>query len=258
MRIVVLVKHVPDALAAPALTGDHRVDRTGPGLLSELDEYPLEVARSLVAEHGGEAIALAMGPADAETAVRRALALGADRGVLVTDDSLTGSDAIATARVLAGAVTALGGVDLVLAGDASPDGATGLIPTLVAALLGLPALTGLVHLTVDDAVATGRRPDERAIETLTAGLPALASVTDRGPAPRYPTFMQVRAARTKPIELWDLSATGVPAAAVGTAGARTQVLDSAPLPRRPPGERIVDDGTAGERLVAFLARHQIV
>lgn len=257
LRVAVLVKAVPDPGGRLGFDVDRRLDRTGEILLSELDEYPLAVARRIAGDDG-EVVALSVGPDEAEAALRRALALGADAAVQVTDDALRGSCASGTARVLAAALARLGPVDVVLTGATSPDGETSIVPVQVAARLGLPALTHAVAVDLDDGVLTTRHTDVDGTVTRAVGLPALVSVTDRADPPRYPSFAQVMAARRAPVERWDLADLGLVADDVGHRGATTAVLDVADVPPRPRGRVLVDTGDAAAELVAFLAERGLV
>lgn len=258
LRIAVLVKHVPDAPVGRGFDADGLADRDGPGLLSELDEFPLEAARRLVEAVGGEVVAVSVGPPAARDGLRRALQLGATTAVLVTDERLRGSDGPVTARVLARAIERLLPVDLVLTGAVSADGGSSIVPAQVAALLGLPALTHGASLEVADGVATVRRDDGRATVTLAAPLPALVSLTDRAEPPRYPSFATIMAARRATLVEWDLDDLGLAPDTVGIAGSSTRVRTVIAEPPRPPGRVITDDGTAGDALVAFLVERHLV
>ena len=254
MRIVVCVKHVPDVQSDRALDEDGRVVRGLDDVLNELDENAVEAAVSLAEEHGGEVIAATMGPEDAEDAVRRALQMGADRGVHVVDDALAGSDVVATARVLAAAVQALPEpVDLVVTGMASLDGLTSMLPAALAGLLDLPQLTLASEVTVTDGQVRIRREIGAAVEVLEAPLPALVSVTDQANEPRYPAFKAIRAARKKPVDTWRLTDLGIPAPEAGTA-----VLSAEERPAREQGRIVVDSGDGGRQLAAFLIDAKLV
>ena len=264
MRIVVVVKHVPDIQAERTLTPDGRMDRDqGDGTLNELDENAVEAALTLAQEaDGGEVIAVTVGPPDAVDAVRRALQMGADEAVHVLDDAIAGSDALGTAAVLAAAVRRLGAdvpVDLVLAGMAALDGLTSLVPAALAAELDLSALTLATSVEVDAAAGTVsvRRELDHADEVLRATLPALVSVSDRANEPRYPNFAGIMAARKKPVTVWTLADLGVDAATVGAAGARTRVLAAAPRPPRTDRVLVQDSGDAGVALAAWLVENKL-
>jgi len=253
MRIVVCVKHVPDVQSERALDEDGHTVRGLDDVLNELDENAVEAAVSLVEEHGGEVVALTMGPDDAEDAVRRALQMGADRGVHVSDDALAGADVVTTARVLAAAVRAVGPVDLVVTGMAALDGLTSMVPTALAAELGLPQLTLASELSVTGAGVRVRRDIGDAVEVLQAPLPALVSVTDQANEPRYPAFKAIRAARKKPVDTWSLADLGL--ADVTPA---TTVLSAQPRAGRDQGRIVTDSGDGGRQLAEFLIESRLV
>ncbi|MFP5313199.1 MAG: electron transfer flavoprotein subunit beta/FixA family protein, partial [Actinomycetes bacterium] len=184
MKIVVLVKHVPDAQFDRHLNGEGNTADRDESILSELDEYALEAALQLAEARGGskagnQVIALSMGPAGAVNAVKKSLQMGATEGVHLTDDALAGSDAAATSLALAAAVRHLGGVDLVITGMASTDGETSLVPAQLAERLGLPQVTFASTLEVDGGRLTARRDADAFSETVEAPLPAVVSVTDQ-------------------------------------------------------------------------------
>jgi electron transfer flavoprotein beta subunit len=262
MRIVVCVKHVPDVQSDRRLTDEGRVDRSqGDGTLNELDENALEAAVALAEAHGGEVTVVTVGPADAEDAVRRGLQMGADHALHVLDDALAGSDVFGTVAVLAAVVRRLDAqapVDLVVTGMASLDGLTSLVPAALAAELDLPQLTLAAELTVADGVVRVRRELDHVSEVLTAGLPALVSVTDQANEPRYPNFKGIMAARKKPVEVLGLADLGIGHGTVGAGAARTEVLEAAPRPPREDRVLLNDDGEAGLRLAAYLVERKLV
>ena len=263
MRIVVCVKHVPDAQGERSFRAeDHTTDRSAvDGLLSELDEYAVEEALTLKESADAEVVVLTMGPGDAADAVRKALQMGADSGVHVSDEALHGSDAIATSRVLAAAVAKIaeqGPVDLVLSGMASTDGSMGVVPAMLAERLGWPQLTFASELTVESGAARVRRDGDAATEVVEAALPAVVSVTDQINEPRYPSFKGIMAAKKKPVQTWSLGDVGVEAGEVGLAGAWTAVDSVTARPPREKGEVVVDDGDGGARLAEFLASRRFV
>ena len=253
MRIVVCVKHVPDA------DGDRRIEegrlvRGEDDVLNELDEYAIEAAVSAVEAHGGEVVAVTMGPEDAEDALTRALQMGADRGVLITDEELEAADALGTAAVLSRAVKMLdeeAPVDLVLTGMASLDGMTSMVPPALAATLGWPLLDVAEQFAIGEGgqVEITRHADGYE-DTLSADFPAVVSVTDVINEPRYPTFKDLRAARSKPIDevSWeDLSKWVERPVNLH----RTRVVEAAPK-ERAAGVIIQDSGDGGERLAQYL------
>ncbi|WP_066587346.1 electron transfer flavoprotein subunit beta/FixA family protein [Cellulomonas timonensis] len=262
MRIVVCVKHVPDIQSERSLQPDGRMARDGgDGTLNELDENAVEAALALVEEHGGEVVAVTVGPDDAVDAVRRALQMGAEQAVHVVDDAIAGSDVFGTAKVLAAAVRRLGEqepVDLVVTGMAGLDGLTSLLPAALATELDLPLLVLAAEVGVTDGTVRVRRELDHATEVLQAPLPALVSVTDQANEPRYPNFKGIMAARKKPVDVLTLADLGVDPTTVGAAGARTAVLEAAPRPAREDRVLVTDDGEAGLRLAAYLVENKLV
>ena len=225
MNIVVCVKYVPDAQADRTFVeSDKTTDRVGvDGLLSELDEYAIEEAL-LVTEAGeGEVTVLTVGPEQASDALKKALQMGADKAVHVSDEAIAGSDSIATSLVLAEAVKKIGSPDLIVCGMASTDGSMSVVPAMLAERLGLPAVTFASELTVEGGSATIRRDGDASTQTITATLPALVSVTDQINEPRYPSFKGIMAAKKKPVEQCSLADLGVDASPVGIDAAWTKV-----------------------------------
>jgi electron transfer flavoprotein beta subunit len=269
VRIVVCVKYVPDAQAQRRFVeSDHTVDRAGvDGLLSELDEYAVEEALKLRertdAAADSSVTVLSVGPGQAADALRKALQMGADAAVHVLDDGLHGSDAPATAKVLAAAIGKLQ-YDLVLTGMASTDAGMSVVPAMVAEYLGLPQVTFANELTIEDADA-GRgsvvrivRDGEVNAEVIEATLPALVSVTDQINDPRYPSFKGIMAAKKKPTQTWTLADLGIDQAEVGLAGAWTAVSTVLARPARQAGQKVADEGDGGVKLVEYLAGAKLV
>lgn len=259
MRVIALVKYVPDTEGQRRLEPTTlRVDRDGAaGLLSELDEYAVEAALKVVEEAGGEVVAVTMGPADAVTALRGAMQLGADSGVHLMDDALVGSDTVATSAALAAAVLRLE-ADLVVTGMSSTDAGTGMVPAMVAERLGWPQATYADQLTLDGATVRVERDGDGYTEMIEAELPAVVGVTDRCNEPRYPSFRSIMAAKKKPVLTWSIEDLGLDPAQVGQAAAGTRVLGVRPMPERAPGRVITDAGDAGTRLAAYLAEIGLV
>ena len=249
MKIVVCIKHVPDVQSERRIE-DARLVRGEDDVLNELDENAVEAAVSLVEELDGEVVALTMGPEDA---IRRALQMGADSGVVVSDDELVGADVVATARVLAAAIERIGDVDLVVTGMASLDALTSMLPGALAAALGMPALTLASSLEASAEGVTITRTTGTLSEVLSAPLPALVSVTDQANEPRYPNFAAMRAAKKKPVDTWDLEDLGLeprPAA--------VRVIDAEQRPARQAGTIRTDAGEAGRELAAWLVDSKLV
>ncbi|MDR1394225.1 MAG: electron transfer flavoprotein subunit beta/FixA family protein [Bifidobacteriaceae bacterium] len=263
MKIIVLVKYVPDIEVGYRFKPDGRLDRSGEGLLNQLDEYPLEAARRLVSQVDAAAdstvTALTVGPDEAEEAIRRALQMGADRGVHICDQAIAGSDALGTSLVLAAAINQLGGADLILCGASSADSATSLIPVQLAARLQIPALTGAASLAVNGAQVTACRLTDNAMIESRTPLPALVSLTDQAEQPTYPSAKAVMLARRKPVEVYDLADLGLAPSSVGCDAARVKVLGVEPAIRRV-GGRLVDASSddAVAALVALLRDNALI
>ena len=264
MRIVVLVKPVPDpASAGERLGPDGRLDRSAaPAVVNGNDEYALEAALKLTAgaSEGSEVTLLSMAPAAAPETLRKALAMGATRGVLVTDPALAGSDALSTARVLAAALRTLE-FDLVLAGVDTSDGVGGTVAAAVAAHLRLPYLSYAARIEPDEAagIVRVRRISPTGYDVLEAPMPALISGTQALGEPRYPSLKGIMGARSKEIASRSLADLGLDAAAVGGSVAATALIGTRTPPPR--GETEVVRGTAAEgaaRIVELLAARRLI
>ncbi|MBC9731370.1 electron transfer flavoprotein subunit beta/FixA family protein [Streptomyces sp. TRM68367] len=260
MNIVVLVKQVPDTAAERTLSeADHTLDRENADLLlDEINERAAEEALTLKEAVGAEVTVVSMGPDSAIDAIRKALSMGADRGIHICDDRLQGADVVTTAKVLAAAVRMVEDVDLVLAGNATTDGQGSAVPAIVADLLGLPQLTHARELTVDGGRLRAERETENGEASLDAPLPALVSVTEKINEPRYPSFKGIMAAKKKPVETVDIDDLFPDADDTGFLATRTRVVEAVPRPARAAGIRITDDGSAGRQLVEHLVAQKLV
>jgi len=266
-QIVVCVKHVPDATADRKFESDWTVDRVGvDGLLSELDEYAVEQALRLKEKaEDPESVtvtAVSVGPEKAVDAVRKALQMGVDQGVHVSDEAIAGSDAVATSLVLAEAVKkAAGGSlpDLVMCGMSSTDGSMAVLPAMLAERLGVPQVTlASVVETQGDQVRI-RRDGDVATEVVGGTMPLVVSVTDQSGEARYPSFKGIMAAKKKPLETYSLADLGVPADQVGLAASWTAVEDAQARPPRTAGEIVKDeDGSGAHALAEFLAAKKFI
>ena len=255
MKIVVLVKYVPEQTAEWRFAEDLTLDRDAiRGCLSELDEYAVEQAVRL-AEAGTatEISYLTMGPARAVDGLRKALAMGGDRAVHVLDDAIHGSDAVATSRILAAALRRMG-FELIICVMASTDAEMSVVPVMVADRLGVPAAVNALAVRVDDSSVTVQRDAEE----VNAPLPALVSVTDRSGDPRYPSFKAIIAGKKKPIATWSLGELDIASERAGGAAAATVVRTVRPRPPRPPGTVVVDEGDAAVRLADFLVANKLL
>jgi len=263
VRIVVLVKPVPDTASGGERLrpDDWRLDRAAvPAVVNANDEYALEAALKLTEAHGGEVILVSMAGPGAPDTMRKALAMGAASGTLVTDDRLAGSDTLSTARVLAAALRDLD-YDLVLAGADSSDGGAGVVPAGIATLLGLPYLSYAAKIEPDPAAGTVRvnRISPTGYEVLEAPMPALVVATQALGEPRYPSLKGIMAARGKTLESKTLADVALDGAAVGGAEATSKVLGSeAPPPRA--ATRVIREPAreAADQVVAFLAERRII
>ncbi|MGH2554265.1 MAG: electron transfer flavoprotein subunit beta/FixA family protein, partial [Actinomycetota bacterium] len=185
MNIVALVKHIPNPEGTPQMGPDNRLVREGvEGGLDPGDEHVVEAALQLADQAGGEVTVLSMGPEPALAAIRRALSMGAHKGVLITDSALPGADTLVTARVLAAAIKR-GEFDLVIAGVESTDGYTGTLPMAVAEFLGVPNATFARHIEVKDGMIRIERQTEMGFDVVESPLPALVTVTAGANEPRY-------------------------------------------------------------------------
>jgi electron transfer flavoprotein beta subunit len=209
LNVVVLAKYVPSPQGTPQLGPDHLLVREGvEGALDPGDEYGIEAALRIVEAGEGEVRVVSMGPEDAMSAVRRALAMGAHSGVLVNDPALRGADALATSRVLAAAVSRAP-FDLVLAGVESTDGYTGTLPLTVAELLDLPSVTFVRKLEIRGNTIRAERQTETGYDVVECELPALVTVTSGADEPRYPSLKGIMGAKTKPVEVVSTSELGL-------------------------------------------------
>ncbi len=258
MNIVVCMKETPSITAVKRFTADMRLERRKEDAeINPFDEYAIEEGLRQQEKLGGEVIALSMGPATATDNIRKALAIGADRGVLVTDPALEGSDAIGTARVLAAALKKLG-FDLVLFGSAAADSYGGVVPAAVAEFLGQPLLSFASKLDIADGRARIERAAETGYQTAEATLPALVSVIQTINVPRYPSMKGIMGAKKKPIDTFSLADLGVDAAQVGVAGAREKATGSTPVNTQRKGEIITGNDGAADRVVAFLVEQKVL
>jgi len=254
MKIAVCAKYVPEASATRRIDpGTKRLDRSGEGALNPFDVNAVEEALRLK-EAGGEAevVIVSVGPERALEAMRRALAMGADRVVLVADDALAGSDLVATSRVLAAALEREG-ADLVLFGQQANDADGAVLWAAVADRLQRPLISQVAELTREDGKVRGKRQTEYGYDVIEAPLPAVLAVSDAINEPRYPSLKGIMGAKKKPQETLSLGDLGVDAGEAGESGSRTTVDALNDPPARGDLQKIEDDGSAAEKIVAFLA-----
>jgi electron transfer flavoprotein beta subunit len=259
MNIAVCVKQIPDPAVPGKLDADHTLDRSGEPILDDSDAYGVEMALQLADKSGGgEVILISMAPGGAVKGLRTALAMGAARAVLVSDDALAGSDSLSTAKVIAKAVERAGGVDLLVTATESTDGYTGTIPAQVAELLGWPSLTFAKHVELGDGKVTIQRQTENGYDVVESSLPAVVSVTAGVVEPRYPSFKGIMAAKNKPVDAVTAADLGLGNDQVGWAGARQQITAVGAAPERQAGEKVEDDGEAYQRIVQYLEQLKVV
>ncbi len=260
MKIVVTVKLVPDT------TADKRIDpatkrlvRTGETVLNPFDEYAIEAALQLKEKLGAETTVtvVTMAPERGKEVVRKALAMGADDALMLSDPGCEGSDVMGTAYALAGAI-AKNGFDLVVCGTQSTDAITGELPGALAEFLGVPGLTYGRKFEIDGTTLRAERETDSGFLKVTTGLPAVVSVTKSINEPRYPSFKGIMAAKTKPTTTLSLADLGIEASAVGLGAAATVVVDSAERPARGEHAVVKDEGDGGKRIADFLVSRKLL
>jgi electron transfer flavoprotein beta subunit len=258
MKIAVCVKQVVDTEAVKKLDpSSWRLDRSVACVLNPYDEYAVEEALRIKEAHEGEVVAVCMGPERAEEAVRKALAMGADSAVLVTDAALAGSDAQATAYALAEALKTLEW-DLVIFGVRSTDGETGCVPAAVAELLGVPLLSTLAKVEVQGATVKVHRETEQGYVAYECPTPAVLSVIKGINEPRYPSMKGIMGAKKKPLDVKDASSLGLDASQLGLSGAKTRVISGRTPEPRKAGVKVDDGGTGAKQIADFLASEKLV
>ena len=251
MNIVVCVKQIPDPAAPQSLDASHNLNRSGKLILDEADTYGVEMALQLVDKAGAGAVTVvSMGSAADVAGLRNALAMGAAKAVIVSDDALRGTDALGTAKVLA-AVIKRESPDLVLAATESSDGYTGTTPVQIAELLGLPSITFAKSVAIDGTTLKVERQTESGYDEVTAPLPALVTVTAGVVEPRYASFKGIMAAKSKPLEMLSVADLSL-GEQTGANGARQTITDVVVSESRTAGEKYVDEGDGAQRIVGFL------
>jgi electron transfer flavoprotein beta subunit len=259
MKIAVCVKYVPDSSAHARIDpGTKRLDRSGEGTLNPFDVNAVEEALRL--REGGvdaEVLVVSVGPERALEAMRKALAMGADRVVLVADDGAAGSDLVATSRVLAAALEREQ-PDLVLFGQQASDSDGAVLWAAVAERLQRPLISQVAELSHEDGKVSGKRQTEYGYDVIEAPLPAVVAVSDAINEPRYPSLKGIMGAKSKPQETVSLGDLGVSADEAGEAGSRTAVLALGDPPTRGDTVKIEDDGSAAEKIVEFLLERKAI
>ena len=255
MKIAVCVKQVPEAAHRRMNPSTKRLDRSGEGALNAFDANAVEEALRLKETGGdGEVVVVSMGPEKAVDALRKALAMGADRAILVSDDGAAGSDLVATSRVLAAALERES-ADLVLFGQYAADSEGAVLWAAVAERLRRPLVSQVAELTVEGGSLTGRRQTEFGYDVIRAPLPAVVAVADSINEPRYPSLKGIMGAKKKPQDVISLAELGVEA---GEGASRTSVLALGDPPPRGDSRKLEDDGNAAAQIVDFLAEKRLV
>jgi electron transfer flavoprotein beta subunit len=252
LKIVVTVKQVPDPNSNLALEADNTLSREKEVVLDPGDECGVEEGLQLKEAHGGEVILVSMGPERAKDAIRKGLSMGADRGVLITDPQLAGADALLTARALAAAIKPEA-PDLVICGTESYDGSTGMVPPMLAELLGIPQVTFAKKVEVDGSTLKVHRQTADGYQLVEVSTPALISVTAGIAEPRYASLKGIMAARSKEIKQIGLGDLGIEK---GEPAETIEGLTDAET--RKAGSVIQDDGTAVDRIIQVLVEAKVV
>jgi electron transfer flavoprotein beta subunit len=254
MNVVVCVKQIPDPAAPQALEpGTNTLDRSGKLILDDSDAYGVEMALQLAEQAGGGEVTLVSMAPNGETAgLRTALAMGAAKAILVSDDALKGADALTTAKILAAAIKRAE-PDLIIAATESSDGYTGTTPVQVAEILGLPSVTFAKSVAVDGSSVKVERQTEAGYDEVTSPLPALVTVTAGVVEPRYPSFKGIMAAKSKPVDTLSAADLGV---TTGSTGQEITSVEQAEA--RAAGEIVVDEGDGAQRIANFLEGLKVI
>src|SRR5712691_7558178 len=256
MKIAVCVKHVPEGHSRLD-PSSKRLDRSGEGALNHFDANAVEEALRLKGDSGTEVVVVSLGPAKAADSLRKALAMGADRAVLVSDEAAAGSDLVATSKVLAKALEREN-ADLVLFGQQASDGDGAVLWAAVAELLRRPVVSQVAELTLQDGSLRLKRQTEFGYDVIEAPLPAVVAVSDAINEPRYPSLKGIMGAKSKPQETVTLADLDVDAERAGERGSRTEVVALNDPPPRGDSRKIEDDGNAAQAVVDFLAEKRLI
>jgi electron transfer flavoprotein beta subunit len=259
VKIAVCVKHVPDAASRRIDPQTKRLDRSGEGALNPFDAHAVEEALRVKEAAGGdgEVVLVSVGPEKALDSLRKGLAMGADRALLVSDDGASGSDLVATSRILAKALERES-PDLIVFGQQANDSDGAVLWAAVAERLRLPMISQVAELTVADTSVKGKRQTEFGDDLIEAPLPAVVAVSDAINEPRYPSLKGIMGAKKKPQDTLTLGDLGVGPDEAGEAGSRTEVVALGAPPPRGDSRKIEDDGSGAEQIVAFLVEKRLI
>jgi len=257
MKIAVCVKHVPEG-SARIDPSSKRLDRSGEGALNHFDANAVEEALRLKGDSDAEVVVVSLGPAKAADSLRKALAMGADRAMLISDDAAVGSDLVATSRLLAAAL-AKESPDLVLFGQQASDADGAVLWAAVAERLQRPVVSQAAELQVADGTVHVKRQTEFGYDVIEAPLPAVVAVSDAINEPRYPSLKGIMGAKKKPFDTLSLADVGVDAGEAGEAGSKTEVLSLADPPARGDARKLEDSGgDSAQAILDFLAEKRLV
>ena len=252
MKIVVTVKQVPDPNSVTGLEADNTLARDKEVVLDPGDECGIEEGLQLKEAHGGEVVLVSMGPERAKDAIRKGLSMGADRGLLITDPQLAGADAFLTAQALAAAIKPEA-PDLVICGTESYDGSTGMVPPMLAELLGVPQLTIAKKVEINGSTVKIHRQTSDGYQVVEAATPVLITVTAGIAEPRYASLKGIMAARSKEIKLIGLGDLGI------ERGESAETIEGVTQAEaRKAGAIIQDDGTAIDRIIQVLTEAKVL
>ena len=259
MNIVVLVKQVPDTWAERKLDPSSKtLDRASVDVvMNEIDEYAVEEALRLKEAQGGEVTILTMGPDRAIETIRKALSMGADKAVHLSDDALAGSDALQTSYALSKVLGTLE-YDLVIAGSEATDSRMAVMTALLSERTGHPQLSGARKVTAEGGTVRIERQTDNGYDVVEATAPAVVSVVEKINEPRYPSVKGIMAAKKKPLTTLTTADAGIDGDAVGLAGAPSQVVEFANKPPRQSGQVVKDEGDGGAKVAEFLASQKFV
>jgi electron transfer flavoprotein beta subunit len=253
MKIAVCVKQIPDPATPYDLDPEtHFVQRPDDQVLDDTDRYGIEAGLQLAEESEGEVVLISMSPAGSLQGIRQALAMGADKAVVIDDEGLRGAGALVTAKVLAAAIRREE-ADIVIAGTESTDGYAGVVPQMLAELLDMPALTFARKITRDGAAITIERQTSAGYDVVESALPALVTVTSGAVEPRYPTFKGIMQAKQKPIEQPSTADLGLESIESGQS-----IVAVRPAPERAGGTKITDEGEAHLEIVKALEEAKVI
>jgi electron transfer flavoprotein beta subunit len=263
LKICVLVKEVPDAAVEKRMDSNTmRLDRSGEKNLNPFDTHAIEAAMQI--KEGGtveveEIVAVTMGPESAQRALHKAVSLGADRSVQLTDDGLAGSDVCASGYALA-QVLKRESPDLVLLGQQSDDGECYTMGAVVADHLQMPSLTQVIKIDTQDGKLVCERQAEYGYDTVAVQMPAVISVGDAINEPRYPSLKAIMGAKKKPLDKVSAGDAGIEASRIGEDGSRTRVVALNPPPAKEKGTIIEDEDTneTVEKVVAWLEERKLI